>query len=349
LTREINNEKDDALLFALQHGIPFVPHPLATVGASLGLSEEEVVRKIRLFFEAGKARRFGAIFDSQRLGYKSTLCAVAVKPSDLDKAAGMLVPFQSITHCYQRECLATEAGMHEDFPNLWFTVTARSDLYEKELESIRKILGPDPMLVLPSKRRFKIQVILDPRLSTQNVSESSHHSSGSGLPSADTPAIGLNEKEKEVVRELQDNLPPDTDPIRKIAANTGLNPMEIVRLLIKWKEAGVLRRIGLVAYHQKIGFHANAMCVWKVPEDRIEQAGRYLAEIGRITHCYERLSTESFPYNLYAMVHAGDETAIRRIFHEISADAGLADGRILISVREYKKTSPRFFCEEEKS
>jgi len=335
---------EDALLFALQQGIPFVPHPLATVGASLGLSEEEVVKKIRYFFETGKARRFGAIFDSRRLGYKSTLCAVTVKEGDLDKTAGSIVPFQSITHCYHRKCLATGADRHKDFPNLWFTVTARADLYAKELESIEQAVSPNPMLVLPAKRRFKIQVILDPRLSSRKSPAPSRKSPP--IPSGtDAPALVLNDTEKEVVRQLQDNLSPETDPIRKIAAKTGLNPMEIVQLLIKWKDAGVLRRIGLIAYHQKIGFHANAMCVWQVPEDRIEQAGRYLAGIGNITHCYERWSAESFPYNLYAMVHTGDEAAIRSIFQEISEDVVLANGQIMMSVREYKKTSPRFFCE----
>jgi siroheme decarboxylase len=102
----------------------------------------------------------------------------------------------------------------------------------------------------------------------------------------------------------------------------------------------------LILYHQKIGFKVNAMCVWKVPESKIEQAGRYLADVNSVTHCYERLSTESFPYNLYAMVHAGDEETIRSVFRKISAEAGLTDGLILVSVQEYKKTSPRFFCED---
>jgi DNA-binding Lrp family transcriptional regulator len=90
------------------------------------------------------------------------------------------------------------------------------------------------------------------------------------------------------------------------------------------------------------------MCVWKVPEARVEQTGRFLADIDSVTHCYERLSTESFPYNLYAMVHAGDEETIRRIFQEISSGAGLTGGLILVSTREYKKTSPRFFCKADR-
>jgi DNA-binding Lrp family transcriptional regulator len=225
-------------------------------------------------------------------------------------------------------------------------VTAREDLYEKELQSIREIISPCELLVLPAKRRFKIQVILDPRLSHHMVLTASHHEQNPNILKVDTPSLVLSETEKEIVRQLQDNLSPATDPIKAIAKKTGLNPMEIVQLLLRWKETGVLRRIGLILYHQKIGFKVNAMCVWKVPEPQIEQAGRYMADINSITHCYERLFTESFPYNLYAMVHAGDEETILSIFSEISADAGLTGGIILESVREYKKTSPKFFCED---
>ncbi|MDD4869900.1 MAG: hypothetical protein PHR77_05010 [Kiritimatiellae bacterium] len=343
---EKDDNIDNLLLLTLQEGIPFVPHPLAAIGAKLGLSEEDVIKKIQYFFESGKARRFGAVFNSQQLGYKSTLCGVRLEPENIDKIAASLTPYKSITHCYRRECLPVKVSTDISLPNLWFTVTARGDLYEKELASIKQTLSKKTLLVLPAKRRFKIQVILDPRLSHQKALASLHHSFNSNALRIDTPALVLNETEKEVVRQLQDNLSPATDPIKAIARKTGLNPMEIVRLLIKWKETGVLRRIGLILYHQKIGFKANAMCVWKVPEAKVEQAGRHLADIDSITHCYERLFTESFPYNLYAMVHAGDEETIRSFFQEVSAETGLTDGLILVSVREYKKTSPRFFCED---
>jgi len=276
------------------------------------------------------------------LGYRSTLCGAKIDPENIDKVATSLTPYKSITHCYRRECLSTTPLQ---LPNLWFTVTTRSDLYEKELASITDILHPVRTLVLPAKRRFKIQVILDPRLSGKDGFHPSHHALTGKLPGTDAPTLVLSETEKEVVRQLQDNLSPTTDPIKAIAKKTGLNPMEIVQLLMKWKESGALRRIGLILYHQKIGFKANAMCVWNVPEQTIEKNGRYLAEIDSVTHCYERVLTESFPYNLYAMIHAGNEEAIRSIFKDISSDAGLTGGIILESVREYKKTSPKFFCE----
>ena len=345
LTNRNGNNIDDMLLLTLQEGIPFAPHPLAAVGSKLGLSEEDVIRRIHDFFETGKARRFGAVFDSQLLGYKSTLCGARIEPENIDKVALSLTPHKSITHCYRRECIS-ELTQGKSLPNLWFTVTARSDLYENELASITDAINPAQMLVLPAKRRFKIQVILDPRLSGQEGFHPSHHSLARELPKTDAPALTLSEIEKEVVRQLQDNLSPAADPIKAIAKKTGLNPMEIVQLLMKWKDSGALRRIGLVLYHQKIGFKANAMCVWKVPEQIIEKTGRYLAEIDSVTHCYERLFTESFPYNLYAMIHAGSEDAIRSIFKDISIDTGLNDGIILESVKEYKKTSPRFFCED---
>ena len=40
--------------------------------------------------------------------------------------------------------------------------------------------------------------------------------------------------------------------------------------------------------HQDLGYVANAMIVWQVPEDRIESVGRIMAGFPEVTHCYQR-------------------------------------------------------------
>jgi hypothetical protein len=68
-----------------------------------------------------------------------------------------------------------------------------------------------------------------------------------------------------------------------------------------------------------------------------------------VTHCYQRLTPPAFPYNLFAMIHADSVDQARETFVRIGKQAGLGDGRMLVSVQEFKKSSPRFFCEAEDS
>ena len=81
-------------------------------------------------------------------------------------------------------------------------------------------------------------------------------------------------------------------------------------------------------------------------EPDVEQAGRVLASCPDVTHCYERPPHETFPYNLFAMVHAREQDVALGIFTRLSEEAGLTGGRMLTSVREFKKSSPVFFAEE---
>ena len=155
----------------------------------------------------------------------------------------------------------------------------------------------------------------------------------------------LSERERGVVRRLQASIAACEDPFGLLAGELGMAPSELLELLKRWEAAGVIRRIGLILRHRQLGFSANSMCVWKVPADRIREAGRSLAVSQHVTHCYERPAFASFPYNLYAMIHAKSREEAVRIFEQLAVDAGLSDGRMLWSVREFKKSSPVFFCE----
>jgi len=86
--------------------------------------------------------------------------------------------------------------------------------------------------------------------------------------------------------------------------------------------------------------------VWPVLEADVERAGRILAGCHEVSHCYERPSSPSVPFNLYAMIHARERGAAEDIFRRLSARAALSGGRMLISLREFKKSSPVFFLEE---
>ena len=318
---------DTRLLVALQKGLPIDARPFARMGGELGLSEEAVIARIRVLFETGVARRFGAVFDSRSLGYESTLCAAEVPERDLEAAVARIVPHPGITHCYERE----------GHPNLWFTLTALATELKQELEHVSTALGFYGVLNLPALRKFKVEAVFGQSEETR--------ASHAPVPSQASPSAPLTEIERKVVRRLQASLEVSEDPFGVLAKELGLNPGDLLALLKRWEQAGVIRRIGLVLRHRQLGFSANSMCVWTVAADRIEVAGKSIARSPHVTHCYERPSFATFPFNLYAMIHAKSREEAVLFFKQLGAGAGLSEGRMLWSVREFKKTSPVFFCD----
>ncbi len=323
-------EKPDRdLLIALQRGVPLERRPWAALARTLGLTEAGVLRTVRELFESGVARRFGAVFDAQSLGYRSTLCAADVPESALEAAVARITPHPGITHCYQRD----------GHPNLWFTLTAPDGELDGELARVAGTLGGYAVLNLPALRKFKVEAVFG-QSEDGPLRPRGPVSAPTGLPAAP-----LAEREREVVRRLQANIAVTEDPFGRLASELGYAPGDLLALLKGWETAGVIRRIAFVMRHRQLGFLANSMCVWSVPAVRIEAAGVSMARSPHVTHCYERPAFPSFPYNLYAMIHAKTREQAVGIFERLGLDAGLSGGRMLWSVREFKKTSPVFFCE----
>lgn len=145
--------------------------------------------------------------------------------------------------------------------------------------------------------------------------------------------------DRALVKELQGDIPLEPRPFAVIARQVGLSEEEVLRRVRGYWERGWLRRVAAVLYHQAAGFRGNAMVVWRVPPHQVERFGRLAASFPQVTHCYERAELPGFPYNVYTMVHGGDEEACRRTARAIAAVTGVNDYRLLFSCREYKKTS----------
>ncbi len=328
-TEIMQSEKPDQdLLIALQRGVPLERRPWAALARTLGLTEAGVLRSAQELFESGVARRFGAVFDAQSLGYRSTLCAADIPEDELEAAVARITPHPGITHCYRRD----------GHPNLWFTLTAPDGELEGELARVAGALGRYAVLNLPALRKFKVEAVFG-----QSEGPQVRHDPASAQ--AGLPAAPLAEREREVVRRLQASIAVTEDPFGLLAGELGYAPDDLLALLKRWEAAGVIRRIAFVLRHRQLGFLANSMCVWSVAAGGIESAGASMAHSPHVTHCYERPAFPSFPFNLYAMIHAKTREQAAGIFERLGLDAGLSAGRMLWSVREYKKTSPVFFCE----
>jgi DNA-binding Lrp family transcriptional regulator len=341
------------LLVALQRGIPLKRRPFAALGETFDLSEEEVLATLQTLFVEKHARRFGAVFDVRRLGYLSALCAVDVPLDEIEARAAALKSYTGMTHCYERGWPAELSvdgpggGGGAHVPSLWFTLARLDGLFQKELAEIETIVAPHRVLVLPAIRRFKIDVVFDPSRRNRAEIFPGLDLAGPDHEGADLRFSEFSEQDKAIVRALQGNLPLCEAPFDAVAQNLGCDPEALLGRLQEWSASGVLRRVGVILRHRNMGFKANGMCVWKVESEHVHDAGRTLASFPQVTHCYQRPRDPDFDFDLYAMIHTGSWPTTIELFEQLQEQAGLKDGRVLCSLREFKKTSPKYFCEEE--
>lgn len=344
-------EKDNRLLLKLQQGIPLVSHPFAALGKITGQNGQQVLESVNRFFEQGKARRMGGVFDARRLGYRSMLCAVDLPEKDVDRLTKILVAHPGITHCYERSWpdelsrnLSGGPAGQGHVPNIWFTLAVNQQRFDNDFTALSTALVPYNILQLPALRRFKIDVIFDPRHRKQREEFPGITKTADGeIHTKEFPVF--TEQEKAIVRILDNNMPRVVNPYEVIAENVGITSDELLVTLNNWKNSGILRRMAIVVYHHKLGFKANGMCVWPVEEKHINESGRRLAACREVTHCYQRPHAETFPYNLYAMIHDHSWQNVHQLFLNISEKTKLVNGRFLCSTREFKKTSMSYFSE----
>ncbi len=140
---------DKQILEEIQGNFPVSSHPFRVLGDKLGLCEEEVEERIKRLKKDKVISRIGASFDSKKLGYESTLVAMKVPPSSLEKAANLINDYPQVTHNYERD---------DDY-NLWFTIIASSqEEMERILDKIKTDTGIRDILNLPAVNIFKIDV-----------------------------------------------------------------------------------------------------------------------------------------------------------------------------------------------
>ena len=153
----------------------------------------------------------------------------------------------------------------------------------------------------------------------------------------------LTDLEKEIVKELQGDLPITPSPYLEIAEKLGISEEFLLDSLKSLCDRGVIRRFGATLRHQKSGFKANAMVAWRVEEERADQVGKIFAGFKEVSHCYHRKSARDWPYNLYTMVHAENEAECRDTASRMAAKAAVKDYELLFSREELKKTSMQYF------
>jgi siroheme decarboxylase len=147
---------DRRILEVLQQEFPLSARPFEVLAERVGIEPDLLWHRVEALLDRGVIRRLGASFDSGRLGFRSTLAAVRVRPELVDRAAQAMGRHAEVTHCYLRD--------HEF--NVWFTIIAvDEERIETLLQEIRTELSLDAsdILNLPRKRTFKLDARFETR------------------------------------------------------------------------------------------------------------------------------------------------------------------------------------------
>jgi len=154
----------------------------------------------------------------------------------------------------------------------------------------------------------------------------------------------IDDVDRRIIRATQAGLPLTPRPYHAVAEALGLAPEEIMCRLQAMQERGVIRRIGAVPNHYRLGYRANGMTVWDVPDDRIDELGTKVGQLESVSHCYHRpRHLPEWPYNLFAMVHGRTREEVEREAGRIAAILEPHDRghTVLYSTRILKKTGLR--------
>lgn len=156
--------------------------------------------------------------------------------------------------------------------------------------------------------------------------------------------MSVDATDRAIIAATQAGLPLVPQPYHAVAAQLGLAAEEVMRRIERMLAAGVIRRIGAVPNHYALGYRANGMSVWDVPEAKVRHIGRAVGALDFVSHCYHRPRIPPvWPYNLYAMVHGRSRAEVERQVAEIARLLGADNGghAVLYSTRILKKTGLR--------
>jgi len=155
--------------------------------------------------------------------------------------------------------------------------------------------------------------------------------------------------DRKIIELTQTGLPLTERPYHAIAEQLNLTPAEVMARFKRMLAAGIIRRIGVIPNHYKLGYRFNGMTVWHVPDNSIDELGRRIGALDFVSHCYRRPAhPPNWLYTLFAMVHGRSQTEVEKKVQQIADLLGENDlgHEILYSSRILKKTGFRLSTEK---
>lgn len=327
-----------------QKGFPLTKQPYKTIAEQLA-QVNIVTNELRVFLAIDDLinqevlSRVGPVFDHKKAG-ASTLAAIAVPTKDLDKIAGIVNQFEQVNHNYGRE-----GSSGQQKYNLWFVVTASNMLALNNTLANIELLTGLAVLVLPMEASYHIDLAFS--INVTGVESPTSNQEAMQLDTVNkNDCTRLTEIEKIALRSaIEKGLPASLLPYRLIAQQLALTEQQVLMQISHWQEEGLIRRFGLVIKHRKLGYDANAMVVWNIPNDDMDGIAQRLAKCAPVSLCYQRpRRLPDWPYNLFCMIHGTDKNLVLQQISQITEQLGLEliEKDILFSFKAYKQHGARY-------
>ena len=310
-----------------QGGFPVEEQPFASVAAELATDPATLLSTIRELMDDGLLSRFGPLYDASSMGGSLTLAALSVPDDRFDEVTNLVNEMPEVAHNYQREHAL----------NMWFVIaTETPELLQQTIDRIEQAANL-PVYNFPKLQTFYLGLwlILDESdgVSTQPVPG----------PMKQGGMI-IDELDRKIVQATQAGLPLQTAPYTEVAGACGCDTQTVMQRMQLMLERGVIRRIGAIPNHYRLGLHGNGMSVWDVDDDKLVELGARVGRLDFVSHCYERpRHLPLWPYNLFAMIHGHDRDEVKdkleQIVNLLGPDCRQHD--VLFSTRILKKTGLR--------
>jgi DNA-binding Lrp family transcriptional regulator len=321
------NELQRHFINQFQGGFPLVECPYSSVAADLDTDEATLILNIRQLLDECMLSRFGPLYDAVNMGGALTLAAMSVPEHLFEQVAQQVNDLPEIAHNYQRD--------HE--LNMWFVIaTETPEGIQKTIRNIEQNTGLK-VYDFPKLQEFYLGLWLqldeDGRVSTRSFDS----------PIQQT-TTRLDELDRKIIKASQQGLALVSKPYADIAAQAGCDAETVIERLTSMLEQGVVRRIGAIPNHYRLGLRGNGMSVWDVPDDRLQDLGQQIGQLDFVSHCYERpRHLPQWPYNLFAMVHGHDRDEVNRKVEQIALITGNQTRQhdVLFSSAILKKTGLR--------
>lgn len=316
------------LINQYQGGFPLAGKPFAVIGKELGESESTVIDLVRNLIDDGYLSRFGPIYDASKLGGGQTLAALRVPDLDFARIAALVNAMPAVAHNYRRE--------HE--LNMWFVVAAPTqEGVQQTLQDIEQATGLT-VYNFPKQHEFYLGLWL--RLSESGAVETVPVPQSALSPVASE----MQSLDYQIIRETQAGLPLVPEPVEVIARAVEAEPGEVVGRMAQMLGTGVIRRIGAVPNHYRLGLRGNGMTVWDVPDDMAIELGETVGALDFVSHSYLRPRHAGvWPFNLFAMVHGRNRDEVHDKAQQLARILGphCRSHDVLFSTQVLKKTGLR--------
>jgi DNA-binding Lrp family transcriptional regulator len=310
-----------------QGGFPIEEQPFASVAADLGTDPATLLSTIRELIDDGLLSRFGPSYDASSMGGSLTLAALSVPDDRFEEVTELVNDMPEVAHNYQREHAL----------NMWFVIaTETPELLQQTIDRIEQAANL-PVYNFPKLQTFYLGLWL--------IVDESDGVSTQPIPGPlKQGGMIIDELDRKIVQATQAGLPLQTAPYTEVAGACGCDTQTVMQRMRLMLERGVIRRIGAIPNHYRLGLRSNGMSVWDVDDDKLLELGARVGRLDFVSHCYERpRQLPLWPYNLFAMVHGHDRDEVMRKLEQIVDLLG-PDCRqhdVLFSTRILKKTGLR--------